>query len=255
MQRQIDRDGPQSKDGQRLVHPREIPPDQIEALLITQAINQRTQGQDENRNTNLQTACHRLLLHLQGVCHNQTTGTKSRISRGDWSEDHAQQSQASTHRTQPITCDCVHDHGRIGLSITILMEEIGGRCRPNQRHNTLYNHRSIKDGTTIRLLLHATSHHRRLGGMEARNGTTSDTDEHDWEDRQIGSLRVRISQAIGQLRQGWRLHIEHHQDTDSHEYQRNGKYRIDLAYHLVNRQKGGQNIIGEDDENPNHAWN
>ena len=84
--------------------------------------------------------------------------------------------------------------------------------------------------------------------MKTRDGSTGDADEHEREDGQ--SRGMRISQPIGQLRQVWAMYEQHYQDSNRHEYQSDGKERIDLAYNFIDGKQRSENIIEKNDDDP-----
>ena len=94
---------------------------------------------------------------------------------------------------------------------------------------------------------HTTCHQRRLGGVETTNRSTSDGDEHHWEDRIRFVLRAETIPHFGQF---GILHIKHHEDAHRHKEQGNGKERINLTDNLIDGHQGRQYIIKEDDDNP-----
>ena len=61
---------------------------------------------------------------------------------------------------------------------------------------------------------------------------------------------MRIGDAVGQFRQGGMMPEDHKKNACCHEYQCNGKYRVDLADDLVDRQQRSQHIINEYDRRP-----
>lgn len=94
--------------------------------------------------------------------------------------------------------------------------------------------------------LDAASHQRRLGGMEARDSTASNGDEHDRPNR--GSFRMHVSEA--DFRNGISLRKEHGPNTNSHKDQAETKERIELTDDLINRQEGCNEVVDQQDNQP-----
>ena len=90
--------------------------------------------------------------------------------------------------------------------------------------------------------------------MEAADGAAGDGDEQAGEYRLAFHAygRTAVLQPVPELRDGWPFDQQPAQKTDSHEYQRECEYRIDLAYDLVDREQGGYKIICDYDGHPDH---
>ena len=153
---------------------------------------------------------------------------------------------------------CTH-----ALSPAAVVEEIHRHRGPYQGNDALGNHRTIEDRTAHLLVLHASSHQRTLGGMETTDCTAGDGDEEAWEERTLLHERLRTqpsrvlveigrSQIAPQLRQLRPLHEQSYHQRSRHEEQREGEERIYLADNLVDRQQRGDDVVDEDDDNPEH---
>ena len=114
-----------------------------------------------------------------------------------------------------------------------------------------YKHVEYRAGMT--LAAQATTHHRALRGMEARDGTAGNADK---QEREYGSglrLRMRVAQSLphfGQQVTSGHLHVEHDQQARGHEEQGKGKERINLAYDGVDGKNGRQHVVGENHDYP-----
>ena len=85
--------------------------------------------------------------------------------------------------------------------------------------------------------------------MEARDGSTGDGDEHHRED----GCRLPFLVDQRTVPEFGKAGIGHHKisaDADSHEDETEGKDGIDVADDLIDRAKGGNDIVEEDDDNP-----
>lgn len=82
--------------------------------------------------------------------------------------------------------------------------------------------------------------------MEARDSTASNGDEHDRPNR--GSFRMHVSEA--DFRNGISLRKEHGPNTNSHKDQAETKERIELTDDLINRQEGCNEVVDQQDNQP-----
>ena len=96
---QINGDCPQGEDGQSLVAPGEVSPDNLEAFGIAQAIHQHTDGEQEERDADEQTLGNGTLVDVQEIGCYETGRTESRITTGNRSRHDTQNSQDATERT------------------------------------------------------------------------------------------------------------------------------------------------------------
>ena len=102
------------------------------------------------------------------------------------------------------------------------------------------------------LALHAAGHQGTLGGVEAGDSAAGHGDEH--EAPHGSSLGMHGTEVIPDLRNGvLRLDKDAHGHADGHDDQANAEQRIDLADNLVNGNKGGDEIIHQDDNQPEQS--
>ena len=83
--------------------------------------------------------------------------------------------------------------------------------------------------------------------MEAANSSAGDGDEHH---REYGVALIFRTESVPHLRKVGLADIEHDQDSDCHEEQSEGEERIDTTDDLVDREHSSQDIVYEDDCNP-----
>ena len=225
-----------------------------------------------------------MLLHLHEVCHDEAGRTEGRVATGDGSSHNTQQSQDATCNAKPavahlfhhggsievlhqrLSTVCLRDEGlhRFGvhhLAPATIVEEIHGDCCPDEGYKSLGDHGSIEDAASPTLRLHATCHERALRGMEAADGTAGNSDEEAREYGVVGNERlasepsgilveVGLRKVAPQFRNNGLLDEESHQECQCHKDEREGKERIYLANDLVDRQHRGNDVIGEDHNNP-----
>ena len=84
--------------------------------------------------------------------------------------------------------------------------------------------------------------------MEATNSTTGDSDEQTREDG-IG-CECCARQSLPQLRNIRLLNEKHHKQGCRHKEQGNGEKWIHLADNLIDRQHRSDEVINEDNNNP-----
>lgn len=77
--------------------------------------------------------------------------------------------------------------------------------------------------------------HKRLGTQPCRIG-----------------IEIALRQIVPKLWDGRHLDNQTYHQSCSHEEKRDGKKRINLAYYLVDRQQGGDDVIDEDGDDPEH---
>ena len=227
-----------------------------------------------------------MLLQTYRLGDDESGTAKCRITTGDWSRNHTQQSQDTTGYAQPAGAYYLHHSRRIkvlnqrlttiklsnkllrhlrayALTPSAIVEEIHRHRSPDQGNDTLGNHRTIEDGTPHLLVLHTSSHQRTLGSMKTTDSATGNGNKETWEERTLLHERLRAqprrvlveigrSQITPQLRQGRPLHEQSYHQRSRHEKQREGKERIYLANNLIDRQQRGNDVVDEDDDNPEH---
>ena len=110
---QIDRDGPKRKDGQRLVSPSKVAPNDVEAIGIRDVIEQQQHGGTKQRDTDPDALDDGLLLQMDEFCDNQSGRTQGRVTTGNRCSHNTQQGQKSAKRAQPTLADCRHHLGSL----------------------------------------------------------------------------------------------------------------------------------------------
>ena len=113
------------------------------------------------------------------------------------------------------------------------------------------------------LTLHAACHERALCGVEAAYGSTGNGKEKAGEERVLRNVAIRaepsgiavevarakVAPQFGKVRH---LDEQAYHQCHGHEQQREGEEGIYLANDLVDGQHRGDDIIDEDDHDPQH---
>ena len=135
------------------------------------------------------------------------------------------------------------------------VEEKHRYCGPDQCYQSFSNHGTIEHGASHFLRLQTTRHQGTLRSMETADGSAGNRNKQSREDAVSPariSLKAHISEVGPQLGQRRPLHEERHHQRSSHEQQRKGKERVDLADNLVDRQHRGDDIVTENNTYPHH---
>ena len=99
------------------------------------------------------------------------------------------------------------------------------------------------------LRLHTACHQRRLCGMESGDCTAGNRNEHEAPDR--FSIRMHICEMSPDLRNGiCRVGKDTKDNTNCHNDQANTKQRIDPSNDLINRNKGCNKIVCQNNPQP-----
>src|SRR5699024_6673280 len=115
--------------------------------------------------------------------------------------------------------------------------------------DALADHGAVEHHVALALGLHAAGHQGRLGGVEAGNGAAGHGDEHEAPDRLAGGLHVievgpQLGDLVGRVGHDAKAHAHGHDD------EADAKDGVDLADDLVDGQEGGDEVVGQDDPQP-----
>ena len=151
-----------------------------------------------------------------------------------------------------MTTACLRGCQQLIAGRGVVVEEVHGHGSPDQGNDTFGYHGAIEDGAPLLLVLHAACHQRTLRGMETTDGTTGNGDEQGGENAvlQFQPLGTEVAEMVPQLWQYGHLDKQTHHQCHSHEQHGKGEDGIELADNLVDGQHRGDDIIAEDDENP-----
>ena len=266
---EIDGDGPESEHGESLVRPSQVLPDGVEAVGIAYLPDEQGDAAGEQREADLQALRDGSLVHLQPLGHNQAGRAQGSVAGGDGSCHHAEHGQDGTSHTEPVVAHEIDHCWRrgveaIGSSGDKLIAGRGLAIKkpyrhrgPYQRHGPLGNHRPEEQRPSHAFVFDAAGHQRALRGVEARDGTAGDGDEQHGEDAVGPTVWLRRGPHVVAVRpqfgQRGPVEEEPHHQRPSHEQQRQGEQRIDLADDLVDGQHRGDEVIAEDDDDPHHG--
>ncbi len=93
---QISSRGPQHKHGKSLVRPSEIPPDDIEPVLIGDVVPKQQPSDQKQRNVDHKPVGDRFLIQMQEIRHNQACASERCVPARDRSGDHTKDGQNAT---------------------------------------------------------------------------------------------------------------------------------------------------------------
>ena len=102
----------------------------------------------------------------------------------------------------------------------------------------------------LALGLHAAGHQRGLGGVEAGDGAAGHGDEHEAPDGGAGG--VHVIEVVPQLRHLIALGEDSDGYAEGHDNQADAEDRIHLADDLVHGHKGGDEVVNQNQHQPEH---
>ena len=242
--------GPQHDHGQGLVGPAEVTPDDGVVDLAQSVAHAQDRADAQHGDAEHQTALDGLLLNVEPVSQHQTSGTEGRIAGGDGAGDHAQHSQSDAHAAHGLRADVIHGGGAAaahGQQISAGVDRAAGSS-PDQSDDALGHHGAVEHEVALLLTLHAASHQGALGGMEAGNGAAGHGDEHEAPDG--SALRMHIGEVVPNLGDHITLGEDTHGHTNSHDDQADAEHGIDLTDDLVDGQEGGDEIVHQNQHQP-----
>ena len=109
--REIDREGPQSEDRQRLIGPPEILPYRIEAIGVLDLPDQQSERDGKDGHADIDAIDLLALTQTEGLGDDQAGRPKGRISRRDRGCHHTKHGKDASHDAKPVATDEVHHHG------------------------------------------------------------------------------------------------------------------------------------------------
>ena len=248
---------PQDDHGQRLVGPAEVTPDNRVVDEAQRIADAEEGAHAQNRDAELQAVGVAVLIDLEPVGQRQTCGTERGIARGDGADHDADHSQRDADAAHGLGADVV-DGGRLafgqrssqtGVQAAGDLVQGAAGCGPDQGNDALADHCAVEDEVTLLLTLHAACHQRRLGGVEAGNGTAGHGDEHEAPDR--GARRMHIIEVAPDLGDGvGGVGEDAKDDAHRHDDQADAEDRVDLADDGVDGNKGCDEVIDQNEDQP-----
>ena len=204
-----------------------------------------------------QTLLELVLIDLEPVGQGQTGAAESGIAGGDGAGDDAQHGQGNTHAAHGLDADVIDGGGlavgqsglEAGVQTTGDLIDGAAGGGPDQSDDALADHGAVEYHMALLFGLHAAGHQRRLGGMETGDGTAGHGDEHETPDgRSAGMHVVEVGPQLGNGVSG--IGKDTKGDTHSHDDQADAEERIDLADDLVDGDEGGDEVVDQNDPQP-----
>ena len=258
-------DAQEGEQGQRLVGPCEVTPQDHEAVVVDLGEHEDGDDQREDGHSQLDALAVGGLVDVQRLRQAQTQGAQCRITGGDGQHDNADQGDDAAHMTQQVLADHAHGAGSqpgIGL-LQSQVVHAHGTGSPNHGDEALQHHHVVEGVAALTLALHGAGDDSGLGGVEAGQNTAGHRHEEDGQEV-LGGEVVRVgerthgavstgeaqhgrSPAVPDVQQG------HTGDEDADENAHGGEQQdstedgVDLADDGVDGEHGGDQIVQEDD--------
>ena len=243
---QIHGSSPQSNHSQSLVSPGEVTPnDGVVDLADQSADAQDGSGQ---QHALLPVA----LVDAEPVGDGQTGAAVSGITGGDGAGDDTQHSQNASDLAHGGVADLEDNSVDTGTciqqSLGILVEGNTGSS-PDQSNDAFSHHGAVEDLVALLFRGAAAGHHGGLGSVEAGDSAAGHGQEHEGPD--VGALGMVVAEVVPQL---GHLVITGEQqnagNTEGHEQQAEAEDRIDLADHSIDGNEGSDEVVDDDDPQP-----
>ena len=243
---------PQNDHSQGLVGPAEVTPDDG-VVDLAQGVADAQEGTDaQNGNAQQQTVLPDLLVDVEPVSQHQTGGPESGVAGGDGAGDNAQHSQSDANAAHGLLADVVNSGGTAAAQGQQLFAGVQGAAgsSPDQGNDAFGNHGAVEHEVALLLTLQAASHQGALGGMEAGNSAASHGDEHEAPDG--SALRMHVIEVAPDLGDLVALGEDTQAYADGHDDQADAEDGVDLADQLVDGQEGGDEVVDQDQDQPEH---
>ena len=258
-------DAQEGEQGQGLVGPCEVTPQDVEAVGIGLGEHEDGDDQREDGHSQLDALAVGGLVDVQRLRQAQAQGAQCRITGGDGQHDDAQQGDDAAHMTQQVLADHAHGAGSqpgIGLLQSQVVHAHGAGS-PNHGDEAFQHHHVVEGVAALTLALHGTGDDSGLGGVEAGQNTAGHGHEEDGQEV-LGGEVVRVgerthgavstgeaqhgsSPTVPDVHQGHTGDEDADEDADGGEQQDTAEDGVDLADDGVDGEHGGDQIIQEDD--------
>ena len=192
------RDGQEGEQGQSLVGPGEVAPQDVEAVRVELGPHDDGSHQDEDGHSQSQALAIVGLIHVEGLGHGQAQSAQSGVAGGDGQDDDAQQSDDAAHGAQDVLAD--HTDGGGGQrGVGLLQAQVvgaHGTGSPHHGDEALQDHHPVEGGAALPLALHGAGDDGGLGGVEAgEDAAGHGHEEHGQE--VLGIKVVLVVEGIG----------------------------------------------------------
>ena len=258
-------DAQEGEQGQRLVGPCEVAPQDHEAVVVDLGEYEDGDDQREDRHSQLDALAVGGLVDVQRLRQAQTQSAQRRITGGDGQHNNAEQGDDAAHMTQQVLADDAHGAGSQS-GIGLLQRQVvhaHGAGSPNHGDEAFQHHHVVEGVAALTLALHGTGDDSGLGGVEAGQNTAGHGHEEDGQEV-LGGEVVRVgerthgavstgeaqhgsSPAVPDVQQGHTGDEDADEDADGGEQQDTAEDGVDLADDGVDGEHGGDQIIQEDD--------
>ena len=257
-------DAQEGKQGQRLVRPCEVTPQNVEAVGIGLGEHEDGDDQREDRHSQLDALAVGGLVDVQRLGQAQTQSAQRRITRGDGQHDNADQGDDAADIAQQVLADNAHSTGGqrcIGLlqSQVVHAHSAGS---PDHGDEAFQHHHVVEGVAALTLALHGTGDDSGLGGVEAGQNAAGHRHEEDGQEVSVGEV-VSVGKgahgavSTGQVQHGSSpavpdVHQGHTGDEDADEDADGGEQKdtaedgVDLADDGVDGEHGGDQVVQED---------
>lgn len=256
-------DAQEGKQGQRLVGPCEVTPQDHEAIVVDLGEHENGDDQREDGHSQLDALAVGGLVDVQRLGQAQTQSAQRRITGGDGQHDNADQGDDAAHMTQQVLAHNAHGAGSqsgIGLLQSQIVHAHGAGS-PDHGDEALQHHHVVEGIAALTLALHGTGDDSGLGGVEAGQNATGHGHEEDGQEVTIGEV-VRVgegthgavstgeaqhgsSPAVPDVQQGHAGDEDADEDTDGGEQQDTAEDGVDLADDGVDGEHGGDQVVQE----------
>ena len=257
-------DAQEGEQGQRLVGPCEVTPQDHEAGVVDLGEHEDGDDQCEVGHSQPDALAVGGLVDVQRLRQAQTQGAQCRITGGDGQHDNADQGDDAAHMTQQVLADHAHGAGSqpgIGLLQSQVVHAHGAGS-PNHGDEAFQHHHVVEGVAALTLALHGTGDDSGLGGVEAGQNAAGHGHEEDGQEVAVGEV-VRIgegthgavstgeaqhgsSPAVPDVHQGHTGDEDADEDADGGEQQDTAEDGVDLADDGVDGEHGGNQIVDED---------
>ena len=257
-------DAQEGKQGQRLVRPCEVTPQDHEAVAVGLGEHQNGDDQNEDGQSQLDALAVGGLVDVQRLRQAQTQGAQRRITGGDGQDDNADQGDDAAHMTQQVLADDAHGTGGqrcIGLlqSQVVHAHSAGS---PDHGDEAFQHHHVVEGVAALTLALHGTGDDSGLGGVEAGQNAAGHRHEEDGQEVSVGEVvsvgkgahgAVSTGQvqhgsrpAVPDVDQGHTLGEDADEHADGREQQDAAEDGVDLADDGIDGEHGGDQVVQED---------
>lgn len=252
-------DAQEGEQGQRLVGPCEVAPQDHEAVVVDLGEHQDGDDQREDGQRQLDALAVGGLVDVQRLRQAQTQGAQRRIAGGDGQHDDADQGDDAAHMTQQVLAD--HAHGAGGQrGVGLLQRQVvhaHSAGSPDHGDEALQHHHVVEGVAALTLALHGAGDNSGLGGVEAGQNTAGHRHKEDGQEVSVLKVGSIGEGAVAQCQHGGRPVVPDVQqghtigeDADEHadggEQQDAAEDGVDLADDGVDGEHGGDQVVQED---------